>query len=368
MSGKRLDAVELLTNALGIYSPTTKERPLAQFLCREMKALGYSSVRIDAGGNALGEIGGGGIRVMLCGHMDTVPGRLPVKTSEGYVYGRGASDAKSALCAMLVAGAKAADSGARITFAGATREEGDGLGIQTLIKNPKPVDFAVFGEPSGAHRVTIGYRGRVGAHVSLRTPGGHAGSPWAHVNALDEFYSLLANLRTYEAETTVSGDHFRSLSVSPTLVKAGSFHNVVPGTCDATFDVRVPPGMSCAGVRESLERILQPVEAKNPGTKHWFDEATEPYEADPGSVLVRAFQRAILVKAKIRPMLVKKTGTGDMNTFAAARQTQCVTYGPGDARLSHTPGEKVSLVDYSSSVEILAEAVRQVSALKRKHS
>ncbi len=363
-----MDPVELLREALGIYSPTTKERPLALFLCREMKALGYSSVRIDKAGNALGEIGEGDCRILLCGHMDTVPGELPVRASEGYLFGRGASDAKSALCSMLLAGSKAADAGARVTFAGATREEGDGLGIQSLVKSPRRVDFAVFGEPSGSNRVTIGYRGRVGVHMSLKTQGGHAGSPWAHVSAVDEFYGLLASLKSYEAELTVNGDHFRSLSITPTLVKAGSFHNVVPGECDATFDVRVPPGSSCASVKASLERILREVELKNPGSTHLFDESTEPYEADSGSTLVRAFQRAILVKLGVRPMLVKKTGTGDMNTFAVSRPVQCVTYGPGDAKLSHTKDEKVSVEDYTASIEVLAEAIRQVTALARKSS
>lgn len=365
MSGMRMDPVGLLTEALVIYSPTTKEGPLAAFLCREMKALGYSKVRIDKAGNALGEIGEGGRQILLCGHMDTVPGKLPVRVSDGFLCGRGASDAKAALCAMLVAGSKSADAGSRITFAGATREEGDGLGIQALVESRKLADFAIFGEPSGAHRVTIGYRGRMGLHVSLRTPGGHAGSPWAHVNAVDEFYGLLGRFKRYEAENTVSGDHFRSLSISPTLVKAGSFHNVVPGVCDSTFDVRVPPGTECASIRRSLELILEELELKNPGTRYRFDESTEPYEANPSSTLVRAFQRAIIMKVGLRPVLVKKTGTGDMNTFAASRRAECVTYGPGDSKLSHTDGEKVSEEDYLASIDVLAEAIRQIGTLKR---
>lgn len=359
-----MDPVDLLTEALGIYSPTTKERELAVFLCREMKAMGYSRVEIDSAGNAIGEIGRGGCRILLCGHMDTVPGELPVRAQDGFLSGRGASDAKSALCAMLVAGSRAADVGAKITFAGATREEGDSLGIQTLIASDRAADFAIFGEPSGAHKVTVGYRGRMTLHVSLKTPGGHAGSPWAHVSAIDEFYDLLTRLRRYEAEKTVNGDHFRSLSISTTLLKAGSFHNVIPGVCEATFDVRVPPGSKCAIVRSSIERILEEVELKNPGTSHEFDEPTEAYQTNSDSALIRAFQRAIITKAGVRPVLVKKTGTGDMNTFAASRQAECVTYGPGDSKLSHTDGEKVSVKDYLTSIEVLAEVLRQISALK----
>lgn len=365
MSGMGTDPVSLLSGALSIYSPTNRERPLARYLCLQMKAMGYSGVRIDQGGNAIGEIGEGRVRVLLCGHMDTVPGKLPVKLQGGLLYGRGASDAKSPLCAMLVAGSRAAEAGASITFAAVTREEGDGLGIRTLIENPGNYDFAVFGEPSGARRVTVGYRGRIGVRVKLRTAGGHAGSPWAHDSALDGFFRLLAGLREYQSQHTIKGDHFRSLSLSPTLLSAGTFHNVIPSVCDATLDIRVPPGMDCASVRASVRQIVEALEQPGRAAGIEFDDSTEPYEVNPGSTLVRAFQRAIILKTGGRPILVRKTGTGDMNTYASAGQSECVTYGPGDSNLSHTDGEVVSVDDYLESIGVLSEAIRQVSVLRR---
>jgi [amino group carrier protein]-lysine/ornithine hydrolase len=362
-----VDPVKLLTDAVRIYSPSEKEGRLAAYLTRQMKSLGYRDVHLDKGGNAVGEIGSGDLRVLLCGHMDTVPGDLPVRSEKGVLYGRGASDAKSPLCALLVAGSRAAGSGVRMTFVGATREEGDGLGIRTVIESGRRFDYAVFGEPGGFNRVAVGYRGRVGLRVTIRTEGGHAASPWAHESALDEFYLLLGELRKFEKGTLEGEDHFRSVSISPTMVSAGSYHNVLPGTCDATFDVRVPPGRTCASIEDEIGAIMDRFAAKRSCTVDFtFDERTEPYEADPNSPLVRAFQRAIILKAKSRPVMTRKTGTGDMNTLAAAMDVKCVTYGPGESLLSHTEEERVSIEDYLKSVEVLAETMAQLKALARK--
>jgi [amino group carrier protein]-lysine/ornithine hydrolase len=363
MTGVTSDPIELLVSSLKVYSPTSQEAEMAAFLSARMKTLGYSRVRTDRAGNVVGESGSGRTRLLLCGHMDTVPGDLPVKKTRDTIYGRGASDAKSPLCALLLAGSKAAPAGVHITFAGVTQEEGDGRGIEELIRGGRRFDYAVFGEPGSAQRITLGYRGRASVNVTVKTQGGHAGSPWAHRSAFDEFTSILDKLRAYERSKSIPGDHYRSVSLTPTQVKAGSFHNVVPSLCEATLDLRVPPGTTIEAavgeIRAAVGRSAEGVTVEfSPG------EPTEPYEVDPSSRLVRAFQRAILLRLGARPGLVRKTGTGDMNTFANRTHAMCVTYGPGDSRTSHTDGEAVKVQDYLNSIEVLTEAIRQIGALE----
>ena len=355
-------AVGLLLGALKVYSPTGREEGLGSYLADHMARLGYSRVRIDRAGNVLGEIGKGQARLLLCGHMDTVPGALPIRRTRETVFGRGAADAKSPLCALLLAGARAADSGMRVTFAGVTEEEGDGAGVEQLIKNGMRYDYAVFGEPGGAGRIAIGYRGRISLKVTVKTPGGHAGSPWAHRSAFDAFASILEGLRRYEGSKQVAGDHFRSVSISPTLVSAGSYQNVVPSLCEATFDLRLPPSLhssqAVGEIRSVVEESVEGAEAELiPGPP------TEAYQADPGSTLVRAFQRAIIIRLKQKPSLVRKTGTGDMNTFAHKRGAECLTYGPGASDTSHTDSERVQVRDYLDSIEVASEAIGQLAAL-----
>jgi LysW-gamma-L-lysine carboxypeptidase len=362
MTGTSGGSVRLLLDSLKIYSPTTQEAELASFLIDRMGALGYRGTHIDKAGNVIGEIGKGKLKLLLCGHMDTVPGKLPVSRKQGRVYGRGAADAKSPLCALLLAGAATADAGVGITFAGVTQEEGEGAGIEQLIRGGDIFDYAVFGEPSGANRITVGYRGRVSLHVTVRTAGGHAGSPWAQRSAYDEFNLLLSRLKHYERSKEIPGDHFRSVSVSPTLVRAGTYHNVIPNMCEATLDLRIPP--STPSFR-AIEEIRTVAGEHDEGVMIDISEgeATEAYEVDTTSTLVRAFQRAILLKLKTKPSLVRKTGTGDMNTFAHKKSAACVTYGPGLSRTSHTDGEMVQVKDYLGSIEVLKEAIRQVETL-----
>jgi [amino group carrier protein]-lysine/ornithine hydrolase len=354
--------VRLLLDSLKIYSPTGAERALGSYLAERMERLGYSRVRTDRAGNVIGETGTGRTRLLLCGHMDTIPGRLQVRRTGGSILGRGAADAKSPLCALLVAGAESADSGLRVTFAGVTQEEGEGAGIEHLIRSGVKADFAVFGEPGGADRITVGYRGRVSLNVSVKTQGGHAGSPWAYRSAYDVFNSVLSRLKQYESSVEVQGDRFRSLSMTPTLVNAGTFANVVPNNCQSTIDLRLPPSISSS---EALSQIRSAVKEAGEGARVRVaaGEPTEAYEADISSPLVRAFQRGVILQLKTPPKLIRKTSTGDMNTFAHKTRTECLTYGPGLSGTSHTDGETVLISDYLGSIDVLKEAFKQLAAM-----
>ena len=357
--------VRLLLDCLKIYSPTTKESPLAIFLAERMNRMGYRKVRIDRAGNAIGQIGRGKVRLLLCGHMDTVPGNLRVQKTRDAVYGRGAADAKSPLCALLAAGSMAADSGIAMTFAGVTEEEGEGGGIDALMQSGAKFDFAVFGEPGGANRITIAYRGRVALRVEVKTQGGHAGSPWAYRSAFEEFTSMLTRIKDYERSVEVTGDRFHSLSVAPTMVQAGSFQNVIPSTCEATLDLRIPPSISAA---EAITKVRAAAETLGDGfdVKLTPGEPTEAYEVRSSSTLLRAFERAIILRLKTKPRLVRKTSTGDMNSFAHRMGTECVTYGPGVSATSHTDGELVKVDDYLGSIEVLKEAFGQLANLSSR--
>ncbi len=359
-------AVALLLEALRTYSVSTKEERLSKLLRERMRQLGFKAVRTDKAGNAIGEVGNGHPHVLLCGHMDTVPGFLAVRVEGDRVYGRGAADAKSPMCAMIsAAGGGSAPEGIRVTMACVTREEGDSLGVETLIKSGGDYDYAVFGEPAGAARVTVGYRGRTAARIAVQTHGGHASSSWAHPSAVDESLAIMSLIKEYEKRNTVEGNHYRSLSASLTVIKGGSYSNVIPKNCQMTFDVRVPPGMTCQRVKEDMAAIVEGHARMSGGieAKVEFDGSTEPYDAPLDSVVVRGFQRSILKTLNTRPVLTHKTGTGDMNTLAEKMGIPCLTYGPADSNLGHTEMEFVDIPDYLDSIRVLAGALREIKLL-----
>jgi acetylornithine deacetylase/succinyl-diaminopimelate desuccinylase-like protein len=96
-------------------------------------------------------------------------------------------------------------------------------------------------------------------------------------------------------------------------------------------------------------------------------EPTEAYEVDGDSLLLRSLQRAIILLLKTRPGLIRKTSTGDMNTFARKKHTDCVTYGPGVSATSHTDSETVQVADYVNSIEVLKESFKQLVTLGPKN-
>ncbi|MDX1813808.1 MAG: M20/M25/M40 family metallo-hydrolase, partial [Candidatus Bathyarchaeia archaeon] len=95
-------AVDLLTRMTKIYSSSGNEEEISLFLADEMTKMGFH-VHRDEVGNVIGEIGDGSPVVLLCGHMDTVEGEIPVRIEDGQLYGRGSVDAKGPLAAMIVA-------------------------------------------------------------------------------------------------------------------------------------------------------------------------------------------------------------------------------------------------------------------------
>jgi [amino group carrier protein]-lysine/ornithine hydrolase len=368
MTGKMDPSVELLLETLRTYSVSTKEGNLSKLLRERMRQRGFKEVRTDKAGNAIGVVGTGHPHVLLCGHMDTVPGFLKVRVEGDRVYGRGAADAKSPMCAMISSvgkGAAPLPEKMKVTMACVTREEGDSLGVETLIEAGGDYDYAVFGEPAGAARVTVGYRGRTAVRVTVRTHGGHASSSWAHPSAVDESLAIMSLIREYASRKTVEGDHYRSLSASLTLIRGGSYSNVIPKKCEMTFDVRVPPGMKTSVVKEEVAAVVEGRARMSGGidAKVEFDGSTEPYDAPLDSVVVRSFQRSILKTLSTRPVLTHKTGTGDMNTLAEKMGVPCVTYGPADSNLGHTEMEFVTIPDYLGSIKVLSGALKEIKTL-----
>src|SRR5438093_1178841 len=102
-----MDAIALLEGLVSIYSPTGQEAEAVQYLVSQMQAAGLRA-RVDAAGNAVGEFGAGPETVVLLGHIDTVPGLIPVRRDGDALHGRGSVDAKGPLATFAAAAAAAA--------------------------------------------------------------------------------------------------------------------------------------------------------------------------------------------------------------------------------------------------------------------
>ena len=357
-------AVEFLKKALEQYTPSRSEASLANLIKdRCINDLGFEQVHIDNVGNVIATKGNGEPKILLCGHMDTVPGQIPVRIEDGFLYGRGASDAKAPLISMLLAASEFPKQTGTIIFAGVVDEEGNATGIKQLVKANLSVDYAIFGEPSGIENITIAYKGRLAIRLTCDVGNSaHASSPWLAKNSIEETFDFWNAIKSELLKSKESKAN--SISCSLTEITGGSSHNVTPQKCRITVDIRIPTNTTCTKVLKILDYVINNV-AKNKGIKavYRIEDNTEPFEADTTSPLVRALSLSIQDIKRKKPILLKKTGTGDMNILGTALKIPVVTYGPGDPHASHTANERVKIDEYVSSIDVFIRALFHMSRL-----
>ena len=347
-----LTVADIATGLVGIPSLSGDEAAAVTWLCGQMAALGYDA-SVDGAGNAVGTIGAGEREIMLLGHIDTVPGDIPVRVEGGILHGRGAVDAKGPLATFVAAGARATlPAGVRLTVVGAVGEETFGSPGATWLRDHHPApDMLIIGEPSGWDGVVLGYKGSLGLTATVACPSSHSAGPEPTAPELAfAFWQRLQDWLTRHNAGADSG--FMTLDATLRSFDSASDGMTGTATLDGTF--RLPPGTTIAWVREQVSALAGGVAIE-------WQENAEAYRTDKRSPLVAPFLAAIRA-AGGQPKLKVKTGTSDMNVVGPVWGCPAVAYGPGDARYDHTPDEQIPLADLDLGVTVLAAAITRVAA------
>jgi len=362
-------AVRFLTNLLGIYSPSGKEGDAANFLESEMKKMGFE-VGKDAIGNVIGVVGEGEPVILLCGHMDTVAGHLPLRIDEGKIYARGAVDAKGPLAAMIMAALEASTEigfKGKILVAAVVEEEATSRGVKHLITQGITADYAIFGEPSGVENVTIGYKGQIQLKIVLKTETGHASTPWLYDNSLEKAIDVWEQIKNASSYPSLDPSASPYNAVTACLVKlvGGRATSVVPFEAEMNLDVRVPIQFSTNQVFEQIQKIITKYQAANPkvSVKATVLDTVEPFEVNKASPLVHVLASSVRKVLNKPATLLHKTGTGDMNILGKAMNLPIVTYGPGDSHLDHTLEENIEVKEYLDAISVYKETIMKLAEL-----
>jgi len=362
-------SVQLLTNLLGIYSPSGKEEAIADFLVEKMKQLGFR-VRKDGIGNVVGEIGDGEPTILLCGHMDTVAGHIPLRLEKDKIYARGAVDAKGPLAAMVTAATAVAQDpvfNAKIVVASVVEEEATSRGVKHLIKDGISADYAIFGEPSGVGNITIGYKGNLHLKITCKTETGHSSTPWLYENALEKAFELWQQIQNSLPPLKTQKSPFYAVTACLTKMTGGTATSVIPFESEIHIDLRVPPPLTAAQVFNNANKVIERYKDENPKVKVKvaIEDSNEPFEVDKSSPLVKALSASIR-KVRGKPAtLLRKTGTGDMNILGRAMNAPIVTYGPGDSHLDHTKDEHIIISEYLDGVQVYKETLLKLAELHK---
>jgi LysW-gamma-L-lysine carboxypeptidase len=342
-----MDPVALLTRMVEIPSLSGEESALAGFLIETMQNLGFQAYA-DEAGNAVGSLGDGPREIVLLGHMDTVPGTIPLRIADGKLYGRGSVDAKGPLAAFISAAAQVgALPGKRIVVVGATEEEAaSSKGARHVTRNFTP-DACVIGEPSGTRAVTLGYKGRIVLAYEAFADAAHSASKEGSV--IEEGIEFWNRIKRWADEYNGEKPMFDRLD--PALREIASANNGLAETVRFRASVRIPPGLTPEAVQAQVE-LLAPVSAS---LRFWGTDP--PYRAQKNTPLVRAFLRAIREEG-LDPVFKVKSGTSDMNVVGPVWNCPILAYGPGDSNLDHTPNEHLDLAEYQRAIAVLSHVLR----------
>lgn len=342
------DDIDLLRRLVETASLSDHERPAVEELCQQMDARGFRT-RIDEAGSAIGEIGSGSRHIVLLGHIDTVPGHIPVRIEDGVLWGRGAVDAKGPLCTFVAAAAAAApELNATVTVVGAVGEERLGSpGANAAATWPAP-DFCVVGEPSGWDAVCLGYRGTFGFIYRLRQPSRHTAGPGESVGeqAIAFWNAMTEEL---DAVNAASGATTTFGTVTPSLREMRAGSNGLADEAMMSIGLRLPPGVDTVALQSRIQMMAAPATIEITGLQHGFRSPKQ-------SPLVPPFLRAIRA-AGGSPRFTLKLGTSDMTVVGPVWNCPIVTYGPGDAALDHTPEERISLAEYGRAIHVLRDVL-----------
>ena len=371
-------STDLLIDLVGIDSPSGEEERAVARLVDWMRAHGFDA-HIDEAGNAVGARGPADAphTLMLLGHIDTVPGAIPVRiegSDDGPVlYGRGSVDAKGPLATFTAAAARLDAAwlrrcNLRVVVVGAVEEEAATSKGARHIRDrfdgaAEPIPAAcVIGEPSGWRRVTLGYKGRLLVELSARRPMAHTAGPdagiavWAAAlwNWLDAYAS------EFNAGRSRAFDQFqpslRQVQRPPTQMNDTVWCR--PASACRRFDATLPrPGDRAAdaagGAVAHPAARCWPAVRLEPRTSRLTYPSSYGALAQPAMGAGARFLAAIRAGRRRTAWLVVKTGTSDMNVVAPAAMPHPRLPGQATAFGSHPGG--MSLWTNTGAVLVLEE-------------
>jgi len=345
-----MDQVNFLEELVSISSPSGEEEQVGQFLVEQMTSLGFQA-HLDKVGNAVGVMGDPDAerKIVLLGHMDTVPGHIPVQRRGNLLYGRGAVDAKGPLATFILATARVAPKlqNTRVTVIGAVEEEAFSKGARHLAKTMDAPDFCVIGEPSDWDAITLGYKGRLWLDYSWEQPDSHSAGEQA--GPAEKAITFWNQLMDY-AEKRNHGREGRFDTLDPALREFRTFSDGLNTGVKMSVALRLPPDFKPEILKRKMRMWAE-------GAKLKYSPLDMPYQqTDKNNPLVRAMLKAIRAEGG-RARFKLKTGTSDMNTVGPAWRCPIVAYGPGDSHLDHTPEEHIDVEEYKQAIDVLARAL-----------
>lgn len=334
-----MDAAALTAALVDVESVSGGEQPLADLVEQALRS--YGSLAVERDGNvvlARTDLGRQR-RVVLAGHLDTVPvaANLPSRLEGDVLHGCGTSDMKSGVAVMLrvahLVGRGDLDPGVDLTWVCYDCEEVEAArnGLGRLARTRPDAlagDLAILLEPTEG-TVEGGCQGTLRVAVRLAGVRAHSARSWLGSNAIHAAAPVLSRLAGYHARVVdVDGLTYRE-GLNAVAVSGGVAGNVIPDECTVTVNHRFAPDRSEADALAHVQDVFTGFDVEltdsAPGARPGLD-----------SPVAAEFVAAVGGSARA------KLGWTDVARFGELG-IPAVNFGPGDPNLAHTPEEHVSV-------------------------
>nr|WP_210149409.1 succinyl-diaminopimelate desuccinylase [Paeniglutamicibacter terrestris] len=334
------DVADLTATLMDIESVSGNERALADAIESALRKIPSLQVHRDGDSLVARTTLGRAERVILAGHLDTVPlpttpgsrGTVPSAWDGETLYGRGATDMKGGVAVQLALAATLSEPNRDITFIFYDHEEVEGSksGLGRLARNNPELlvgDFAILLEPTNG-TVEGGCNGTSRYKVRTKGVAAHSARAWMGENAIHAAAPILQILADYQPRTVnVDGLDYRE-SMNAVRINGGIAGNVIPDACEVEVNYRFAPDKDVAAAEAHVFELFAGFDiirtdgagGARPGLQH-------PVAA--------AFVAAVGQAPK------PKYGWTDVARFSDLG-IPAVNFGPGDALLAHSDNEHVT--------------------------
>ncbi len=329
------DVVTLTEKLIDIESVSGNERAIADAVEAGLRALPHLTVSRFGNTLVARTDQGRGERVVVAGHLDTVPvnDNLPARRDGGLVHGLGACDMKGGVAVALRIAATMPETNRDLTFLFYDCEEveAERNGLKLLGDSHSELlqaDFAILMEPSDAV-VEAGCQGTLRVDVTTHGERAHSARSWRGVNAIHGAVEVLARLNAYEPRRPVIDGLEYHEGLNAVFVTGGVAGNVVPDRCTVSVNFRFAPDRSEA---EALAHVREVFDG--------FD--LQVSDSAPAAMPGLSVPAAAAFVEAVGGVANPKFGWTDVARFSELG-VPAVNFGPGDPHLAHKQEEFVAV-------------------------
>lgn len=381
VDGNREEALEFLQKALQTPSVTGDEYRMAQLVTAKFEEAGFEpkwyakeegrpNVVVDWKGSRDGR------RFVFNGHLDVFPpvegnaglyGPWSGKVVDGYIYGRGAVDMKSGVCAGIMAMKFLKEmgydpKGSVLSTCVVDEEDGGYAGTKYLIDQGLiKGDFGVDPEPTRC-KVLTQHCGCIRARVTYRSEAGHTSMPHTSVTSLEKALKAASKLQEYSKEVMKKYNEEMGVwsLLSITMFESGATVNMYPPVSSFTIDRRLIPGESAKEESDKIVAVLDGLKEENPLYDYEYEllMSQDCLVVDDDAEIVDIARGAWKDITGEAAPIYKRGGGSDASAIAIDAGVPMPNFGPGnDVEESTSENEKLWLEDYFTFIKVYMQMV-----------